>query len=88
MSWGDEADKQGVKFKETVLPPGFQEDPKEEVRGVSLAPPETDPAASAPRGAVRRIDAASGRETWDRRLRPRHREVVRQYFDSGAGREK
>jgi hypothetical protein len=82
MSWGDESDDQGVKFKETVLPPGFQEDPKEEVRGVSQAPPETEPAATAPRGPSRQVDAASGRETWDRRLRPRHREVVRQYFDT------
>ena len=73
---------------QSKLPPGFQEDPKEEVRGVSLAPPETDPAAAAPRGAARQIDAASGRETWDRRLRPRHREVVRQYFDTEAGGEK
>ncbi len=82
MSWGDESDEQGVKFLETVLPPGSQEDPKEEVRGVSQAPPETEPAATAPRGAAREVDAASGRETWDRRLRPRHREVVRQYFDT------
>jgi hypothetical protein len=82
MSWGDESDEQGVKFLETVLPPGFQEDPKEEIRGVSQAPPETEPVATAPRGASRQVDAASGRETWDRRLRPRHREVVRQYFDT------
>jgi hypothetical protein len=82
MSWGDESDEQGVKFKETVLPPGFQEDPQEEVRGVSRGAPETAPAESAPRSAGREIEAASGRETWDRRLRPRHREVVRQYFDA------
>ena len=86
MSWGDESDEQGVKFKETVLPPGFQEDPQEEVRGVSLAPPEAAPAESAPRAASRAIEAASGRETWDRRLRPRHREVVRKYFDTGGER--
>ena len=51
MSWGEESDRQGVKFKETVLPPGFREDPQEEVRGLSFAPPETKPAASAPRAA-------------------------------------
>jgi hypothetical protein len=88
MSWGEESDRQGAKFKETVLPPGFQEDPQDDVRGVSLAPPETDPASAAPRSAARQIEAASGRETWDRRLRPRHREVVRQYFDTANDRER
>jgi hypothetical protein len=86
MSWGEESDRQGAKFKETVLPPGFQEDPQDDVRGVSLAPPETDPVAAAPRSAARQIEAASGREAWDRRLRPRHREVVRQYFDTANDR--
>ena len=84
LTWGDESDEQGSKFKETVLPPGFQEDPKDEVRGVSLAPPDEEPADSAPRTVERDIEPASGRETWDRRLRPRHRDVVRKFFDSGA----
>lgn len=82
LTWGEETDEQGLKFKETVLPPGFQEDPKDEVQGISLAPPEGTPDASAPRAADRNVDAASGRETWDRRLRPRHRDVVREYFGS------
>lgn len=82
LTWGEESDEQGLKFKETVLPPGFQEDPKDDVRGVSLAPPEETPDAAAPRAGSREVDAASGRETWDRRLRPRHRDVVREYFDS------
>jgi hypothetical protein len=70
-----------------VLPPGFQEDPKDDLQGVSLAPPEESPDASAPHAAPREVDPASGRETWDRRLRPRHRDVVRQYFNSEDDRE-
>lgn len=82
LTWGEESDEQGLKFKETVLPPGFQEDPGDDVLGVRLAPPEESPDASAPRAASRDTDPTAGRETWDRRLRPRHRDVVRQYFDS------
>ncbi|QDU36431.1 hypothetical protein Mal4_07170 [Maioricimonas rarisocia] len=83
MTWGDESDDQNAKFKETVLPPGFLEDPKNEVLGVTLAPPEETPDAAAPRGAAREERATAGREAWNRQLRPRHRSVVRRYFDSG-----
>lgn len=82
MTWGDESDDQGVKFKETVLPPGFLEDPQNQVLGVTLAPPEETPDAAAPRGAARDQRATAGREAWNRQLRPRHRSVVRKYFDS------
>lgn len=82
MTWGDESDEQGAKFKETVLPPGFSEEPKDDILGLSLAPPEEDVAASAPRAASRDDGPTGGQETWDRQLRPRHREVVRQYFRS------
>jgi hypothetical protein len=87
LTWGDESDEQGTKFKETVLPPGFQEDPKDDLQGVSLAPPDESPDASAPHAAPREVDPASGRETWDRPLRPRHRDVVRQYFNEPGNAE-
>jgi len=82
MSWGDESDEAGVKFKETVLPPGLIDDPKDEVLGITQSAPQVDPAASITRGQVRTIDPAAGREIWDRTLRPRHRGVVRKFFDS------
>lgn len=82
LSWGDEADENGVKFKESVLPPGFLDKPKEEVIGITKAEPTVDPAPSAPRGAAQNADPASGSETWNRSLRPRHRSVVRKYFDT------
>jgi hypothetical protein len=82
MSWGDESDEQGTKFKETVLPPGFSEEPKDDILGLSFAPPEEDVAASAPRARGRDDGPTGGQDTWDRQLRPRHREVVRRYFRS------
>lgn len=82
LSWGDEADEQGVRFKDTVLPPGFREDAKDEVLEVRLASPEVDPSGAFDRSAGREFDPTTGRETWRRQLRPRHKEVVRQYFDN------
>jgi len=84
LTWGDEADEQGVKFKQVALPPGQAEDPKAEVVGVQLTAPTVDPAAAGPRGAARDVAPTTGRETWSRRLRPRHQSVVKQFFQSGS----
>jgi hypothetical protein len=82
LTWGDEADAQGAKFKETVLPPGIGEEPQDDILGLSFAPPEEDPAAAAPRSARRADGPTGGEETWERKLRPRHRDVVRRYFNT------
>lgn len=82
LTWGSESDEQGIKFKAVVLPPGFQEDPQEEVLGVRLTAPPVNPAPPSERSAARRFDPATGRETWDRQLRPRHKGVVKHYFQS------
>ncbi len=82
MTWGDESDEAGTKFKEVALPPGFFDDSETETVGTSLTVPEVDPAATAPRGARRSNSSASGSDTWNRPLRPRHRNIVRKYFDA------
>lgn len=81
MSYGDEASENGVKFKETILPPGFADKPKDEIAGVQLIAPNEDPAAAAVKGGQRTIDPSSGNATWNRKLSPKHRNVVRKYFD-------
>ncbi len=80
ISYGDESTKEGTAFKETILPPGMLDKPREQSIGVSASVPEVNPADSAPRNAARANDPSSGRETWSRELRPRHRKVVRKYF--------
>jgi len=80
MSWGDESDGNNTKFKEIFLPPGYLDDPKNEILSVTKTAPDEDVANSAPRGAQRNVDPATGRETWNRKLRPRHRSIVRKYF--------
>jgi hypothetical protein len=77
-----DSDAENTEFKNTVLPPGFLDDPKNQVLGVRRVTPTVDPAESAVRGAKRKYDPASGRETWNRRLRPRHRSVVKKYFET------
>ncbi|MBQ18592.1 MAG: hypothetical protein CMJ65_15875 [Planctomycetaceae bacterium] len=80
MTFGDESDRQGAKFKDVVLPPGALDDPANEVLKVTGRDPRADPAKSAPRSAARKQGPASGRTSWNRRLRPRHRGVVQKYF--------
>jgi hypothetical protein len=81
INWGDESSLEGTKFKETVLPPGSLDDPSNEVVGVSLTRPNDSPAEFAPRGAARDKTSASGDEARTRNVRPRHRNVIRRYFD-------
>ena len=82
MIWGDESDKANTKFKEVVMPPGFLDKPRDEIMGITRTSPETAPSDTAPRAAARDTGAASGTETWNRTIAPRHRSVVRRYFQS------
>ncbi len=80
MTFGDESDRQGAKFKEVALPPGALDDPANQLLKITGRDPKADPAASAPRSAARKQGPAAGRTSWNRRLRPRHRGVVQKYF--------
>lgn len=82
LTWGDESDLDGAKFKETVLPSGFNELPKDEIVRVDLTAPKTEEAAPSAKTAGREQGPASGRATWNRSLSPRHRDVVRKYFET------
>ena len=84
LTWGDEADKQGTKFKQTVLPKGFLDHPKDDVVSVQKSAPNEEAASDAPRSARRQDEAAAGQATWNRKLNPRHRNAVRKYFDTKA----
>jgi hypothetical protein len=81
LTWGDEAEKQGTRFKEVVLPKGTLDQPKDEVLALQRSTPHEDAATDAPRSARRDIEAAAGQATWNRKLNPRYRNAVRKYFD-------
>ena len=82
LTWGDEADKQGTKFKEVVLPKGILDQPKDDILALQKAAPNAEAATDAPRSARREDEAAAGQATWNRKLNPRHRNAVRKYFDA------
>ncbi|HCS52669.1 hypothetical protein [Rubinisphaera sp.] len=80
MMWGKESDLENTKFKEVVLPPGTLDQPNDEVLGLTFKEPEVDPSNTAPRQALRENDPSAGRATWDRKLNPKHRDVVQKFF--------
>jgi hypothetical protein len=80
LTWGQESDERKAKFKQVVLPPGFEDPESAAVVGESVVAPEAQPAETADRSSTRTFDPATGRESRRQALRPRHREVVRQYF--------
>jgi hypothetical protein len=80
LTWGDEANAQGAKFKETVLPQGFLDQPKADVVGIRKTAPDGNAADVAPSAPARDLGAASGEATWNRKLNPRHRSAVHGYF--------
>ena len=81
LTWGDESSEEGIKFKESVLPPGMLDKPRDQVVGISVSAPDVEPGGPTRRQGPRASTAASGDETWSRNVRPRHRSVVRRYFD-------
>lgn len=80
LTWGEESDDRNARFREVVLPPGFLDDPKDDVAGTTRHAPEVEPADTAPRAARQAVESATGGETWNLRLRPKHRTVVQKYF--------
>ena len=82
LSLGEESDSQASKFKSVVLPPGFLDQTDSNVLRVTKSAPTAEPAAAAARTQQRQLDPASGRATWNRKLQPKHRRIVKQYFES------
>lgn len=83
MSWGEESDQQGFKFREVEIPQGLP-DPEGELIKTQLIAPQSDPLAPDTRSAERDVTDEVGGEAWKRQLRPRHRDVVKKYFTSGS----
>jgi len=81
LTWGDDSSLENTKFKETILPRGGQDQPVDQVIGVTVSTPDDELAPVGPRSAARGATTATGDETWSSTVRPRHRSVVRKYFD-------
>jgi hypothetical protein len=81
LTFGDESDADQAKFRETVLPKGTGDEAKDEVVSLQKRDPTVQPTDPAARTAAREGEAASGSTTVNRNLSPRHRNVIRKYFD-------
>lgn len=82
LTWGDEATDQNIRFRESILPAGSDETPTDQIIGITAANPDDELTDAGPRSAAQRASAVSGDQFWRRVIRPRHRSVVRGYFDS------
>ena len=80
LTWGDESDESRAKFKSVLLPPGFDDEQNLQSIGETAAEPDVDVTGTSERGTQRKFESATGRESRGQSLRPRHRQVVRQYF--------
>ena len=81
MTWGDESPKMLQRFKEIALPEGTSTDPKDDVMRITKTVPTEKPTASASRGEQRKMGPSAGSVTVNHKLSPRHRGVVRRFFE-------
>ena len=81
MVWGEESDEQGVLFRDILMPQGIP-DPQGEKIETKRVEPTADPQAPTGRAAPRTSNATTGKQVNKRQLRPRHKDVVKKYFDS------
>ncbi|MFM2294428.1 MAG: hypothetical protein RLZZ350_841 [Verrucomicrobiota bacterium] len=79
MTWKDESDESGAKFKEEQLPPGHKMDDAQFV-GVSQAAPQlTDEKIATEHGALAST-TASGGGAQAQTVLPRHKQAVQNFF--------
>ena len=83
MIWGEETPGTTERFEAKALEPARYLDVEESaVLGLGATEPEADPVAG--RSGLVETAASSGRAAWRRRLAPRHRDAVQQFFSSGS----
>ena len=82
MIWGEETPGGTERFEAKALEPARFLDPgSSAVLGLGAAAPEVAPQAGG--AGLVETEASSGKAAWRRRLAPRHRAAVKQYFSSG-----
>ncbi len=81
MSWGDESDEQGIKFRDLEMPQGVP-DPEGELLQTKMTAPQENPIAPNGRSGPRTKTQTAAGEASKQTLRPRHRDVIKKYFGS------
>ncbi len=83
--WGKETEEKQAKFKQVVLPPGFLDKSTNQVAGITpghASPRIVRPSENLSPDLPTKFDPATGREVRSRELNPRHRAVVKKYFQT------
>lgn len=83
LKWGEVTKERQSKFKQVVLPPGFLDDPTNQIAGIKTGnrkPQTVAPSENVSPNLPTEFEPATGREVRTRELRPRHRSIVKKYF--------
>ena len=81
LLWGDESRGDLDQFESKLLPPGqFLDADNSATIGVGTDVPEVAPVAEG--AGLVDVEGATGKATWRRRLHPRHRDAVSEFFKS------
>ena len=84
MIWGEETPGRTDQFEAKVLEGAKYLDAEHTaVLGVGAVSPEVDPKAEGS-SSVSPVAGADARRAWRRRLAPKHRDAVRQFFSPGG----
>ncbi len=80
LAWGDEAN--GGRFESNLLPGGkFSDYEHSAPLGESVDVPEVAPVGES--AGLVDVQGSTGEAAWRRRLSPRHRDAVREFFSHG-----
>lgn len=85
MLWGEESDEQGVRFETKVLPPDLTGLESSLLFGVGEASPEGDGKGES--SGLQELPSSAGTSVGRRRLSPRHRRAVREFFGQARKRQ-
>ena len=81
MTWQDQTQTGGEKFKPVVIPPGGMDPSESQVTGISKTDPSSqEPGGPSESGALTNSKAGGGSGV-TRRLLPKHRQAVSRYFE-------
>jgi hypothetical protein len=82
MIWGEETPGRVDQFEARALPSAERLDLESaQLLGVSAATPRTD--ANGEGAGLVDVEASLGESSWRRRLAPRHRAAVQEFFSKG-----
>jgi len=80
LQYGEESPELAESLAPKALPPGaFLDLEHSAIAGVGKAAPQANPQNEA--AGASSTSAADGRTAWKRRLKPRHREAVKAFFE-------